>query len=79
MCFHTHYEKYIVDLFSHLPTSTLFFKIGKYLLAGVRYPKDPIKEFRMFKITSYLKEEGVISDYHDGHGIFHCPIDYIDR
>ncbi len=79
MCFRTHYEKYIVDLFSHLPTSSLFFKIGKYLLVDVRYPKDPAKEFRMFKIMSHLKEEGIISDYHDGHGIFYCPIDYIDR
>ncbi|MBU6999569.1 MAG: hypothetical protein HXS51_02295 [Theionarchaea archaeon] len=79
MCFHTHYEKYIVGLFSHLPTSPLFFKIGKYLLVDLRYPKDPAKEFRMFRITSQLKELGIITDYHDGHGILYCPIDYLDR
>ena len=69
ICFRTKYEQYIVDLFSHLPTTPLFYKVGAYLLVNLYYPKGCEKELRMFKVTSTLINEGIIEDYLDGYGI----------
>ena len=75
-CFHTKYEQYIVDLFSHLPTTPVFYKVGTYLCVNMYCPKGYEKEMRMFKITSALLNEGVIKDSSDGYGICHWLKDF---
>lgn len=69
LCFQTRYEKYIAGLFSLMPTSSLFFRIGKYFLANIFIPKEYDKLPRVYDVIFQLLDRGIISDYRDGYGV----------
>ena len=68
LCFRTRYEEYIVELFSLLPTSSLFYRIGDYFLANIFIPKEYDKIPRVYRVIFELLDRGIISDCSDGYG-----------
>ncbi len=68
LCFTTQYEKYVVDLFSHMPTTPGFTRAGEYVLANIFIPKDYSQQPKVYNINSQLVDEGIISDYKDAFG-----------
>lgn len=68
LCFRTRYEKYLVELFSFMPTTANFYRIGDHLLANIFIPKEYGKQPKIYSAISRLQERGIISDYKDGHG-----------
>jgi hypothetical protein len=67
LCFQTSYEEFIVTLFSQLPTTCFFYKMGEYLLTTVFTPQDFEKQARIYEIISQLIEKKIITDYRDGN------------
>lgn len=74
LCFRTDYEEYIVKLFSTFPTSSVFHKIGKYLLVNIFVPLDYEQQMRVYDVVSRLLRKRIITDYMDGNRIvsWHC-------
>lgn len=69
LCFKTDCEKYIVTLFSTLPTSSIFHKIGDYLVVHIFVPLDYEQQMRIYDIVSRLLDKKIITDYMDGNRI----------
>lgn len=69
LSFKTRYEQYVADLFSYLPTTPLFYKIGEYFTANIFIPKEYDKLPRVYNIISRLLASKIISDYRDGYGV----------
>lgn len=69
LCFKTNYEEYIVKLFSTFPTSSIFHKIGKYLLVNIFVPLDYEQQMRIYDVVSRLLHKKVITDFMDGNRI----------
>ncbi len=74
LCFKTDYEEYIVKLFSTLPTSSIFHKMGEYLLVNIFVPLDYEQQTKIYDIVSQLLHRKIITDYMDGNRIvyWHC-------
>lgn len=68
LCFKTQYEKYVVDLLSHMPTSPGFTRVGEFVLVNIFIPKEYSQQPKVYNIISQLVDEGIISDYKDAHG-----------
>jgi hypothetical protein len=77
--FETKYEDFIVNLFSELPTTSLFFKVSNklFLLAYVKREyirvlstQTHIKELHIPNLVTNLFEKGVLLD--ENHGIVEC-------
>jgi hypothetical protein len=71
LCFKTGYEQYIVDLFSTFPTSSIFHKVGDYLLVNIFVPLDYEKQMRIYDIVSQLLNKKSITEYLDGNRIMY--------
>ncbi len=69
LCFRTEYEKYIVELFSKIPTTPNFYKIENYFLGNIYILKDYQVFMRVYEIISQLIERGIITDYREGKGV----------
>jgi hypothetical protein len=74
LCFKTDYDKYIVTLFSTFPTSSVFYKMGRYFLVDIFVPSDYELQMRIYNIVSQLLNKGIITDCIDGSRImyWHC-------
>jgi len=75
LCFRTAYEKFIVQLFSQLPATSVFYKIGDYLLMNIFVPWDYTYQMRIYDIISRLLVQKTITDYTDGNRIVHWYYD----
>ncbi len=69
LCFRTDYEKFIVQLFSRLPATSVFYKIGDYLLTNLFVPWDYKYQMRTYDIISRLLTQKIITDFTDGNRI----------
>ena len=74
LCFKTNFDKYIVKLFSTFPTSSVFYKMGKYFLVDIFVPSDYELQMRIYNIVSRLLNKGIITNCLDGSRImyWHC-------
>lgn len=71
LCFRTKYEKYVVKLFSSLPTSSVFHKIGDYFVVNIFIPLDEEQQMRIYDVISRLLNRKIITDYMDGNCVVH--------
>jgi hypothetical protein len=65
-CCKTASEKYVAELFSTLPTTSVFHKIGDNFLVDLFVPKGHEFLRRISVVTSLLIEKGIIHEYLDG-------------
>ena len=63
--FRTDYEYALMDLFSLLPTTPLFFKVGNYLLSWFYIRTDPLIT-SLSKAIYALKERSILTDFYKG-------------
>lgn len=63
--FKTDYEYALRDLFSLLPTSPMFFKVGEYLLTMIYIRTDPLI-ISLSRAIYTLKERGILKDFMKG-------------
>ncbi|MGC1121361.1 MAG: hypothetical protein WBA22_09725 [Candidatus Methanofastidiosia archaeon] len=63
--FKTDYEKALIELFSLLPTTPMFFKVGSYLVTWVYIRTDPLI-ISLSKAIYALKERSILSDFYKG-------------
>jgi DNA-binding Lrp family transcriptional regulator len=69
LCFRTEYEKYIIGLFSNLPATPNFYKIGDYFFAGIYVPRDYQYSMKIFNIISRLIENQIVTECMEGKGV----------
>ena len=69
LCIKTDCEHFVVNVFSQLPTTPNFYKIGDYLFATVYVSKDYRFSMKMYDIISTMQNQRVITQYMDGKGI----------
>ena len=64
-CIDTEYDSLIIDIFSELPTSSVFYKICDQLMMCIYLPFFPSPDARAlpFKALSILKKEELVVDY----------------
>ncbi|KYK31937.1 MAG: winged helix-turn-helix domain-containing protein [Theionarchaea archaeon] len=70
--FETEYEQALIDLFSLLPTSSLFFKVGSYLLTMIYIRTDPLIT-SLSRAIYTLKERSILKDFYKGVVVMHYP------
>ncbi len=63
--FKTDYEHALMDLFSLLPTTPMFFKVGSYLLTMIYIRTDPLI-VPLSRAIYILKERSIIRDFYKG-------------
>jgi hypothetical protein len=68
-CFQTDYEPFIVDLFSHLPTTPVFSNIGDHIMLDISVPNDHQQQVKVFALISQMMENDIISDCKDGYTV----------
>ncbi len=68
--FKTDYEHALMDLFSLLPTTPLFFKVGSYLLSWFYIRTDPLIT-SLSKTIYVLKERSILTDFYKGIIVMH--------
>ncbi len=76
LCMRTSYENYVADVFSCLPTTPVFYRVGEYLFVNIFIPEDYDKHCRILETISALREYGIITHCSDAHGIVHERKDY---
>lgn len=69
LCFKTEYEKYIIDLFSKIPTTPSFYKVENHFLGNIYILKDYQISMKIYDFISRLIERGIITDYREGKGV----------
>ncbi len=75
----TKYQKFIVDLFSLLPSTSCFSTIEDSLMATVFVPRGSRHPLKIFETISYLKDCGIIDSYMDGYVIIHWSKEYLHK
>ena len=68
-CFKTDYEKFIVQLFSVLPVTSVFYTIGDYFFVNIFAPWDSRAQMKIYDNISTLIKEKAVTDYMDGNRI----------
>jgi predicted transcriptional regulator len=63
--FKTGYEHAVIDLFSLLPTTSMFFKVGSYLLTWIYIRTDPLI-ISLSRAIYALKEKYIIDKFYKG-------------
>ena len=71
LCFKTEYEQYIVEFFSHMPTTCFFYKIGEYVMVSMFIPQDYEQQINLYKMISQLIGQKIITEYMDGNTIIY--------
>ena len=72
LCLETDYEQYLIDLLSLLPTGTIFYKIGERLMVTIYAPREDVEcTYRIFRVISQLKGNGIVHDYLDGVAVWY--------
>jgi hypothetical protein len=69
--FKTAYEPFIVQLFSMLPVTTVFYKIADYVFANIFVPWEFEHQVKVYDIISRLIRQKTITDYMDGNRIMY--------
>jgi hypothetical protein len=69
LCFKTDYEQYIVDFFSHIPTTCFFYKIKEFVLVGIFIPQNYEQQMKLYEMISRLIDQKIITEYMDGNTI----------
>ena len=69
LCFKTDYGKFIVDFFSHMPTTCFFYKVEEHMMVGIFVPQDYKKQMKLYGLISQLIDNEIITQYMDGNSI----------
>ena len=75
LSFRTGYERFIVQLFSLLPATSVFYTIDNYLFANIFVPWDSQPQMKVYDIISRLIKQNIVTNYMDGNRIVHWYYD----